>query len=196
MIKAFASVANGKLDEAFAHGEHDGGALRVGVAAHIGESFLNDAKDGALDHGTELGFIDQREIEGDIQISPRAEGFDVPLQACNKAEIVEDLRAQRAADVADRLENFVRERVGFGDDFLRLLGVGAFTAAEGDLESGQVLADLVVQFAGDAALFGFVSENKLFAEGAQTVIALAEFVSAFAVARLQPELRFLEFGEQ
>lgn len=161
------------------------------MAADISKRFLDDSEDGALNNRGQPGFIDRAEVERDINAGAAGEGFDVPLQAGDQAQVVENLRPQSAANISDSLKDFVGERLGFLQCFDRRPGAIVFAAAQHDFESGQILADLVVQFARDAALFRFVGEDKLLAERAKLSVTVAEFLRAFLEADFQANLRLL-----
>lgn len=120
----------------------------------------------------------------------------MPLQAGDQTQVIENLRSQRAANISHRLQHFLSERLRLTQCSLCLLKIRGLRPAQRNFQRRQILPDLVMQFACDAALFGFVREDQLLANRAQVHITLGQRVRAFQDPRFQSAFRLLQFSQQ
>ncbi len=136
--------------------EADFQLIRVGVTRDIGQRFLHDTEQRRC-QGVLADKIRCRHVAHGLDFASLGEFLDLPAHGLGQVEIIEDARPQFGRDAPNGDDRAVQHLAhGIQHAGLRLPALLETSVEPGQfqLESGQLLAQFVVQFAGNArALF-------------------------------------------
>jgi hypothetical protein len=109
--------ASAKVDDFESDGgvlleEANFGAGAAGVALNVGETFLDNTKEGKLDGLRQAGEL-RAEFEASVDAAAFAEALSILLESGNEAEIVEKGRVEKIGKSADFARHLLREGTGF-----------------------------------------------------------------------------------
>ena len=159
-VAAAAAVGDFGMEAGRVGDDGDNGGGRAGVAGDVGEGFLDEAEDHGLQVGREArGGQAQLKLERDAGLGGKAAG--VPFEGGPEAEVVEDAGAELQGELADGAQEFVGEADRLAEG--RGGGAGGF---ELETQTGEELADLVVEFVGEEPAFVFAGAEEAGGEAA------------------------------
>jgi hypothetical protein len=157
------------------------------VPDHVCKRFLDDAIGGRLDIWREAPFRDASMPEIDINPACAEKPVEMPVKGGNKTQVVKHRGTQIEGHLAHELDEVVDATVGLLEDAGGSVGGHAGAAIEVELERGQFLANVVVEFARDVPALGFLdgdeAARKQF-EAAARGLDFGEKLVAFAVGAL------------